>query len=397
MNDRTSNQNGTPSRLRNSVRTLMLAGVSCTIALIGVELIVRAIEPREVMRYFFMSSDPVLHHRFIPGASGRYKTTEFDVAYDINTLGLRNPETPLEKPAGTKRILMLGDSFTEGDGVEYRETFSCRLQQMLDSAGLPGHWEVINAGVGSYAPTVEYLYLKKQGLALNPDIVILNLDLSDFFDDLGYAQHARLDSNGVVIAAGIEEERRPESWVMAGLVNIKDFFKEHTRVYNFVRLRIDRYLEGARHNVDMSGNLHYDKYAMFRPNSRVVLERDGALTFRNLLIIRDMLHAKGIDFRLNVYPYGLQVGPHEWTSGREYWGFRPDSLYGTEPQDVIAAWAAHHAIPVTNLCEAFRRIPPSSAPVYHDYNGHWRAVGHEVVARELYQSLLPRLKEDARP
>lgn len=381
------------SRMRNMIRTILLAATSTAVALLCLEVVVRAIEPREVMRYFFMSSDPVLHHRFTPNASGRYKTTEFDVAYTINTLGLRNPETPRAKPEGRKRILMLGDSFTEGDGVEYQETFSHRLQTMLDTSGLPQHWEVINAGVGSYAPMVEYLYLKQEGLALDPDIVILNLDLSDFFDDLGYAQRARWDAGGRPVAAGVEEETPPDSWVMAGLVNVKDFFKEHTRLYNFIRLRIDRYLEGARHTVDMSGNIQNDKYAMFRPGAHVFLERDGALTFKHLLLIRDTLRARGIEFRMNVYPYGLQVSPQEWKSGREFWGFRPDTLYGTGPQQEIEAWARRHAIPITNLCEAFRSLGSSSYPLYHDYNGHWRPVGHEVVARELYASLLPRLKE----
>ena len=381
------------SRLRNALRTAALMFVSILIALAGLEIIVRAIEPKEVMRYFFMSSDPVLHHRFTPGASGRYKTTEFDVAYHINSLGLRSPETTLRKPEGTSRILLLGDSFTEGDGVEYQETFAYRLQHMVDSAGLGRRWEVINAGVGSYAPMVEYLYLVNGGLALEPDIVVLNLDLSDFFDDLGYAAHARLDARGVPLAAGVEEEKPPDSWLAAGLVNIKDFFKEHTRLYNFVRLRIDRYLEGARHNVDMSGNLHYDKYAMFRDGSRVVLERDGALTFKHLLLIRDTLAARGIAFHINLYPYGIQVSPREWNAGREFWGFRPDTVYGTGPQQEIERWAKRQAISVSNLCDAFLGMDKSLYPVYHDYNGHWRPVGHEVVARKLYEVMLPRLRE----
>ncbi len=392
MSTGTTSPAGLSSRLRNGTRTVVLTTVSCIVALLFLEGVVRMIEPREVMRYFFMSSDPIVHHRFTPGASGHYKTTEFDVVYTINQQGLRNPETTLRKPAGTGRILMLGDSFTEGDGVEYHETFSSRLQQMLDSAEIQKHWEVINAGVGSYAPMVEYLYLINGGLALEPDIVILNLDLSDFFDDLGYASTARLDVRGVPIAAGVEEEKRPDSWIAAGLVNIKDFFKEHTRLYNFVRLRIDRYLEGARHTVDMSGNINNDKYAMFRPGSSVVLERDGALTFKHLLLIRDTLSSRGIEFRMNVYPYGIQVHPHEWAAGREFWGFRPDTVYGTQPQSEIVAWAARNGIPITNMCEAFRSSSVSSYPVYYDYNGHWRPVGHDIVARELYRDLLPRLR-----
>lgn len=383
--------------LHNVLRSLGLTTASIVIGLLLLELVVRAIEPREVMRYFFMSSDSVLHHKFIPGAVGRYKTTEFDVEYRINTLGLREREIPRKKLPGTRRILMLGDSFTEGDGVEYGETFSARLQAMLDSTVLPERWEVINAGVGSYAPLVEYLYLTNAGLALEPDIVVLNLDLSDFFDDLGYSALAHYDAHGLPLGVHVEVEQKPEGWVGATLLDAKEFVKEHTRLYNFVRLRIDRYLEGARHTVDMSGNLRFDKYAMLRPGANIDLERNGAITFGYLLMIRDSLRARGIEFRVNVYPYGLQVGRGEWGAGRQFWGFRTDTLYGTDPQDQIAAVCGRHGIPVTNLCQAFRSRAKDNSPLYHDYNGHWKPAGHRIVAEELYAALLPRLRGKKHP
>lgn len=374
-------------------RNAALVALSSLVALVFLEGIVRLIEPREVMRYFFMQPDSLLNHSFIPGASGHYKTTEFDVVYRINSLGLRDREIAPIKPSGTRRLLLLGDSFTEGDGVEYEDSFSYRLQLLLDSTTLPARWEVINAGVGSYSPLLEYLYLVHHGLELQPDMVVLNLDLSDVFDDLSYAARTRYDGRGIPIAAAPETELRPAGVVAASLVDIKDFFKEHTRLYNFVRLRIDRYLEGARHTVDMSGNIRYDKYAMLRPQYRADFDRDCALTYRHLLLIRDTLHARGIGFRVNVYPYGLQVSPKEWAAGRQFWGFAPDTLYGTEPQANLARFCMRNGIPVTNLCDAFRAHARQSGPLYLDYNGHWMPAGHALVARELYSAILPELGE----
>lgn len=382
---------------RTRLQTAGLTTVSVLAGLLMLELAVRVIEPREVMRYFFMAPDSILHHRFIPGATGRYKTTEFDVTYRINRLGLRDRDVPLRKAEGTRRILMLGDSFTEGDGVEYEETFSARLQAMLDTAGLAPRWEVVNAGVGSYAPLVEFLYLMRGGLALDPDLVVLNLDLSDFFDDLGYARLARYDDRGVPLGVSAVEDERPDGWMQAGLVRIKDCAKEHTRLYNFIRLRIDRYLEGARHTVDMSGDLHLDKYAMLRPGTRTDIARDGALTFRHLAMIRDTLQARGIGFLVTVYPYGLQVGPGEWTAGREFWGFRPDTVYGTDPQDRIAVICRAQGIGVVNMCAAFRARADAGHPLYYDYNGHWRPAGHRIVAGELFAALAPLLRREDRP
>ncbi len=383
--------------LRHWLQTSMLLFGSIVLGLIILEEAVRIIEPREVMRYFFMSSDSVLHHRFIPGASGRYKTTEFDVAYSINSLGLRDREISRAKPAGTRRILMLGDSFTEGDGVEYEETFAAGLQRMLDTTDLPARWEVINGGVGSYAPMVEYLYLCDGGLALQPDLVVLNLDLSDFFDDLGYRALARYDAGGRPVAVPAPAEARPSGTLAAGLVGIKDFFKEHTRLYNFIRLRIDRYLEGSRHTIDMSGDLHFDKYAMLRPGNHLDLREEGATTFTALSRIRDTLASHGIPLLVTVYPYGHQVRADEWVTGRQFWGFRPDTLYGLEPQEEIERILSGQGVTVANFCAAFRDQAAAVHPLYHDYNGHWVAAGHAIVARELYARLLPALRAEGQP
>ena len=160
------------------LRLATLAG-SLFVCLLLLEVTVRLIEPREVARYFFVQPDSVVHHKFIPLAKSRFKTSSFNTHYEINSLGLRDKEYPLKKPAGTTRVLMLGDSFTEGIGVEANETFSKVLEGLLNGEGRTEKYEVINAGVGSYSPLPEYLYLKSAGLKLEPDVVVLNLDLSD--------------------------------------------------------------------------------------------------------------------------------------------------------------------------------------------------------------------------
>ena len=118
-----------------SKRILLLTVVSL-LGILVLEGVVRLIEPREVLRAFFMTPDPVLHHKFIPNGTGRHKTLEFDVRYAINSLGMREREVPRDKPAGTHRILMLGDSFTEGNGVEVGDAFPAQIQAMIDADGL---------------------------------------------------------------------------------------------------------------------------------------------------------------------------------------------------------------------------------------------------------------------
>jgi GDSL-like lipase/acylhydrolase family protein len=371
-----------------AIKSLALVCFSMLVGLLFLEVAVRLIEPREVLREYFQRPDPVLHHKFIPGGHGFHKAPEFSAAYAINSLGLRDREMPRAKPAGTRRILMLGDSFTEGNGVDASDTFSSQLQAMLDQAGLGKRWQVINAGVGSYSPLLEYLYLKNGGLDLQPDLVILNLDLSDVYDDIQYAQLAVLDASGDPVAVRADPEPAKGSWVVEVLVGIKDFFKKHTRTYNFVKRRIAGYVEAGRHKPNFSGDVRFDKYATMRDTAPQD-DHAWSLTYGYLLRIRELLKARGIDFWVTVYPYGLQVSPREWAEGRQFWGFEPGKTYSARPQALVETFGRENGIPVINMTEEFKERSRTVYPLYFAGDGHWRPAGHEVVANVLYRALLP--------
>ena len=367
------------SKLREIVSRVLLALGGCVGALLVLEVVVRLIEPREVMRYFFEHADPVLHHAFVPNATGHYKTAEFETHYAINSLGLRDREIAGDKPPGVVRILMVGDSYTEGDGVEADETFSKCLERELRKQFGQDSVEVINAGVGSYSSLLEYLYLRTRGIRLKPDLVILNFDLSDVYDDLKYTAQARFDSSGIPSGVSPDPEQADGSF----LVTVKDFFKQNTRLYNFVRLRIDRYLEAARRGEVHYGDLRFDKYAMLRASYHPFSGNDWKTTEGYLLLIRDLLRREQIGFWLTVYPYGNQVSRTEWAQGRLFWGFRPDTVYSTWPQEHLVAFCQAESIRAINLCGAFVRASGHLSPLYLPYNGHWTPLGHRVVADAL--------------
>jgi hypothetical protein len=119
---------------------------------------------RSGQRYLF---DAVLGWRNIPD----YRATTFGKPMTINSRGLRDREYPYEKPPGTKRILVLGDSFTWGFGVGDSAIFTEDLERRLTANR--ESWEVLNAGVSGWGTDQEYLFLKNEGLRYSPDIVLL--------------------------------------------------------------------------------------------------------------------------------------------------------------------------------------------------------------------------------
>ena len=139
-----------------------------------------------------MTADPVLHHRLRRSWSGRV----LGVPFETNALGLRDREYPAGKPPGTYRIYMLGDSFTEGGGLVLANTVAKRVEGGLNAGRCGRRFEIVNGGTASYSPILEYLQLKTLGLGLEPDMVVLNFDMTDVHDDVVRTATARLDEIG---------------------------------------------------------------------------------------------------------------------------------------------------------------------------------------------------------
>lgn len=83
-----------------------------------------------------------------------------------------------QKPAGTYRIAVVGDSFTFAPFMQFTDTFSYKLQQMLKVSGSPRSVEVINYGVPAYSTSHE-IDTTQQALAEGADLIILQITLND--------------------------------------------------------------------------------------------------------------------------------------------------------------------------------------------------------------------------
>jgi hypothetical protein len=158
----------------------------------------------EIERYVF---DDELGWRFRPGQYIiKPPQSLLKHTISINTLGLRHQElgTPTE---GTKRIIVLGDSFTFGENVNDKALFSTQLENRLNSnSGAGTKYEVVNTGVPGYGNAQELLLLRRlTGKGVVGQVYILNLFTNDILDDLclNYSDRSRnLVQPGFVLDAG---------------------------------------------------------------------------------------------------------------------------------------------------------------------------------------------------
>lgn len=96
----------------------------------------------------------------------------------INSLGLRGPEPLQPKPPDLKRVLVLGDSYVFGVGVDEEHLFTTRLAQRLSRGG--ARVEAVTAGVSGYSNDQQLILLEELGPRLAPDLVVLVMCDNDF-------------------------------------------------------------------------------------------------------------------------------------------------------------------------------------------------------------------------
>jgi lysophospholipase L1-like esterase len=175
-------------------------------ALVGVEILVRvfSIAPPYSDQMGWLTEDQYLPYKPIPHSrragwdeAGGYR---YDDRY--NSLGFRDDEHSIEKPSDVFRILGVGDSFTEGWGADYEDTYLRRLEVALNSrAGDHPKIEIIKAGINGYFPETERLVIQHYGLQFDPDLIVIGFVPNDLLDTHRGVEAIRVDKTGYLTTA----------------------------------------------------------------------------------------------------------------------------------------------------------------------------------------------------
>jgi lysophospholipase L1-like esterase len=164
---------------------LVVASCAVTLGLLEVALYLvpawsRATTRDERFAFSPYRPDGRLGFSLRPGVRVRHVDRDFSVTVAVNGFGMRGPERGASKPAGTARILLLGDSFAFGWGVDQEEAFGARLERLLTER--VGPVEVLSAAVPGWSTDQHFVYLRTRGLALRPDLILLATSENDLTD-----------------------------------------------------------------------------------------------------------------------------------------------------------------------------------------------------------------------
>jgi lysophospholipase L1-like esterase len=146
-------------------------------------------------RFYYTNDAELRQDEFDPELGWRLKPGEYTVkapqsfmthAVSINQMGLREAHTtPRNTSSPVRRVVVLGDSFTFGQGVDDATLFTTQLERRLNERQTDLKYEVINAGVPGYGTGQEFILTRRlMDRGVVGQVYVVNLFTNDLLDNL---------------------------------------------------------------------------------------------------------------------------------------------------------------------------------------------------------------------
>lgn len=321
-----------------------------------------------------------------PGSSGVTRFHESGtwhaVPYQVNQAGFRDREHTREKPPGTLRVAILGDSFVAGLAVPQETLFPRVLEELLARGGGKGAREVLAFGSVGYGTGLELLTLERRALAFSPDVVVLSFFQNDPWDNhpgLGDQRvpYFRQDESG---ALELLPEPRGKPSRRRGALN---WLKRSSRLYVFQKLLVRRITEGwkyrSRKGIDAVPKVYHPLVDPPIP----LLDEAWALTLALVDRIDSLCRASGARLVVMDIPLQEEVSPfrREATTKR-FPGLAALEIQWDRSRVRLGGHCRERGIPYLDLREPLGREGDPAA-AYLPEDGHLTVEGHRRVARAL--------------
>lgn len=291
-----------------------------------------------------------VHHELKPLQEVRRKTDGNEsIVVRTNSRGLRGPDLEIPKPEGVYRIICLGDERVLGPHVGESETLSARLEKLLQhwtqKSGSRERVEVINAGVPDYCPLLSLLQYRHSLAAMQPNLVILNFDMSDVADDYHFRRHVTFDDDRqplCCIHPGLEIRKLSGNQLVNEVLLIPRWGRER-----LVECWTSRLFSMPQTNISSTSC----KYLWLDDQAP-----DWSIHIRQALEPVQMLQqqclANGTDLVVLMAPAPFQVSDRACSNPtlRENAGVAPRKVFQSErPFEIVYEFCKEHKIP---LCDA---------------------------------------------
>jgi lysophospholipase L1-like esterase len=248
--------------------------------------------------------------------------------------------------------MCLGDSFTNGLGVDADRTYAKVAERLL----APGT-EVINAGVSATGTAEQLAWFQMDGARYRPDVVVLAFVVNDWTDNTkGGLFTFGPDST---LVQHPSKEPRSLHWLRK-LRSIPGYSTWFARSHF-----LNRFRQGfaQRHHRTLR------EHAAAGADAGEVWRRERALTEALLRRLRDRVEGSGA--RLLLMPVPAQPGSGKYE----------------DQESELAAFLDRERFEWIDLRGAIRARPDAVGYYYYPMDGHWTEAGHSLAGERLAERL----------
>ncbi len=261
---------------------------------------------------------------------------EFEFVREVNSLGLSEKE--IEKKKGSKfRILAIGDSFTEGVGVSYEDTWVKQMETRWKKQNV----QTFNAGIGGSDPVYEFALYRDKLTVYKPDVVVLTINSTDITDIIGRGGFDRFHADGT---AG--KDSPSWEWIYAS-----------NHLFRMVMVSAFGYSRGLVKNA----------------RSEEMRQKAVQILKETIAKFEELTAKENTKFMVVLHP-----SLHEFDDGK-HTGF-----YG---QKELANYLKTEDIHFVDLSIEFKKLGKSIPDYYYALDGHFNNKGYALFGKTVYEKM----------
>lgn len=396
------------SRIRRTLQRLGLVFTGTVVGLLMAEVMLRQIAPAARLPYQvnahredetgkFCKHDALLGWVGRPDVSGQF--TSVDCAHFVrqNRYGCRGTTYSFPR-SKDNRLLVLGDSFAWGYGVEEAEMYTTLLERRANPP-----LEVVNLGVSGYGTDQELLHYLQLGRKFQADqILLVATPYTDLEDNLRSEQFGcekplfNLSDDGQLELTNVPVPLRPSQWVRIAkdqkvISNVSILCRIAARS-SVVATAINglaespaarSWLESRLIIPPRQGGYDWELWSHLSP-AQPKVEHALRVYFRLISELNREVKQDGARLSILLVPSAIDVDDELWESFKSHNDCPSETTWDRNLiQRRIIEFCNTNEIDLIDPTDSFKKAAQRNRYLYYPWNRHWTPIGHKIVARLL--------------
>ncbi len=336
--------------------------------------------------------------RLTPHA-GFWNLSEGRVYVTTNSAGFRDREHTVKKPAGTFRIAVLGDSFSEAAQVKREDAFWSVMERELSKCDRFQNRvvEVLNFGISGYGTAQELQMLRHNVWQYEPDIVLLAFlpgndvrnNSRELETDRGRPFFDLVDGQ-LVLDESFRDAPEAVRFRESTSIRIKDFLLRNVRVLSAVYRAKENLRARWQPTAISSGEAGLDHFVFVPPRDEI-WQRAWTITEGIIALMHEEVRAHKAKFVVVELNNAVQVHPNPAfiaNAAKELGGNDVE-----EPDRRLRRLSEVRGFDFVSLTEPMRSTAQREKIYFHGFantspgSGHWNEQGHAIAGRLIAEAL----------